>query len=112
MTPERRNFLRLCLALGRTANELEDVLTERERREWLQFAETESFGEARMDWRFGNLIATIVNLMPRGASARKASPADFVFLPEVVEHMREVNATKEEEAHDPRNIATGWGAAV
>jgi hypothetical protein len=97
--------MRLALALGRTATELEETLPEREWVEWMTFMENEPIGEARMDWRFAVLTAMFAN-----ANRAKETPAfaasEFVLMPEA--RTTRVNPLEEETIED---IARAWGAA-
>jgi hypothetical protein len=96
--------MRLALALGRTAQELEETLSEREWIEWEMFQRAEPIGMERDDWRLALLTAHFVNAhRPRNSPA--STPAEFVFLPE----------RQAETAPPPESladIARAWGAVV
>ena len=65
--------MKLCLALGKTQNELIRSLTSKELVEWMAYDRIEPFGEYRADLRSA-IVATVVNNSQGG----KAKVKDFI----------------------------------
>jgi hypothetical protein len=86
--------MRLALAFGRTASELEDTMTAREWEEWQLFQASEPVGEERQDWRIATLLEVYINskLKPEAERVRASS---FVYLPELAQARAEAAAAKE-----------------
>jgi hypothetical protein len=97
--------MRLALAFGRTATELEETMGEREWLEWQAFQMAgEPIGEERMDWR----IATFTSMFANANRGRDADPFkanEFVYLPE----LRDV---VEDASLEFAETARLWGAKV
>jgi hypothetical protein len=99
--------MRLALAFGRTATELEETMGEREWLEWEAFQMAgEPIGEERQDWRMATLTAMFANAnFKQDEGAFRAR--EFLYLPELRE--REV---VEDASLEVAEMARSWGAKV
>lgn len=70
----------LALRMGRTIGELMETMSSQEFSIWIELFEEDQWGEAREDFRFGMVAATIANYAGkvRSDKAPQACAADFM----------------------------------